>query len=144
MKIKDLKKEIVETAHKFLFIQTIHLIDETDSAVKFRPVIDTSTFIQIYHNISTETINYVLIHSFQRIYGRDCCDGKGHRHPFENPATHDFSAQGSRHITLYEFMKEIENYLIEKELIRTNHRIQMEKFSNNYKLNLDLLCHVKL
>lgn len=117
MKIEDLKKEIFETAYKFPFIKTTHLVDETDSAVKFRLVIDTSTFIQIYHNISTETINYVLIHSFQRIYGRDCFDGKWHRHPFENPASHDFSTEGSQYITLFEFMKEIETYLVEKGLI---------------------------
>lgn len=117
MKIEDLKKEIFETAYKFPFIQTIHLLDETDSAVKFRFVIDASTFIQIYHNISTETVNYVLIHSFQRIYGRDCCDGKWHRHPFENPSSHEFSSEGSRCITLFEFLNEVEIYLVEKGLI---------------------------
>jgi len=67
MKIEDLKKEILETANQFPFIQTICLIDETDAAVKYRLEIDASTFIQVYHNISTETINYVFIHSFQRL-----------------------------------------------------------------------------
>jgi len=117
MKIESLKKEIFETAHKFFYIKTIYLIDETDSAIKFRLEIDASTFIQIYHNLATETINYVCIHSFQRIYGRDCCDGKWHRHPFDNPSSHDFSLEGSRHISLYEFLKEMEIYLIEKGLI---------------------------
>lgn len=117
MKIEDLKKEIFETAHNFPFIQTIYLIDETDAAVKLRLEIDTATFIQIYHNIATETINYILIHSSQRIYGRDCCDGKWHRHPFDNPSTHDFSFEGSRFISSYEFLKEVEIYLIEKGLI---------------------------
>ena len=91
MKIDDVKREIFETAHQFSFLQTIYLIDETDFAVKFRLEINASTFIQIYHNISTDTISYVLVHSFQRFYGRDCCSGKWHRHPFENPASHDFS-----------------------------------------------------
>ena len=67
MKIEDLKREIFETTYNFPLIQTIHLIDETDSTIKFRLLIDASTFIQIYHNITTETINYVLIHSFQRL-----------------------------------------------------------------------------
>lgn len=117
MKIEDLKREIFETAYNFPFIKTIHLIDEIDSAIKFRLLIDASTFIQIYHNITTETVNFILIHSFQRIYGRDCCDGKWRRHPFENPSTHDFSAESSRHITLYGFMKEIETFLSEKGLV---------------------------
>lgn len=117
MKIDDLKQEILGAARKFPFIQTIYLIDETDSALKFRLEIDASTFIQVYHNISTGTINYVFIHSSQRIYGRDCCDGKWHLHPFDNPATHDFSLEGYRHISLYEFLEEVEIYLIQKRLI---------------------------
>lgn len=117
MKIDDVKKEIIEIARKFPFIQMIYLIDATDSALKFRLEIDTSTFIQIYHNISTETINYVFVHSSQRIYGRDCCDGKWHRHPFDNPSTHDFSLEGTRHISLYEYLEEVEEYLIKKGLL---------------------------
>ena len=53
MKIDEVKKEIVETARQFPFIQTIYLVDETDSILKFRFEIDASTFIQIYYNIST-------------------------------------------------------------------------------------------
>jgi hypothetical protein len=40
-----------------------------------------------------------------------------HRHPFENPASHDFSVEGSRPISLEEFLEEVERYLIEKGLI---------------------------
>ncbi len=117
MKIKDLKEEIFEVVIQFPFIKTIYLIDETDSALKYRLEIDAATFIQIYHNTSTETINYVFIHNSQRIYGRDCCDGKWHCHPFDNPSTHDFSAEGSRRVTLSEFLGEVEIYLLEKGLI---------------------------
>lgn len=117
MKINDVKQEIFDAAYQFPFIKTIFLIDETDSALKYRLEIDAATFIQIYHNISTETINYVFIHSSQRIYGRDCCDGKWHRHPFENPSTHDFSLEGSRYISSDEFLEEVEIYLIGKGLI---------------------------
>jgi hypothetical protein len=117
MKINDVKQEIFEAAHQFPFIKAIYLIDETDSALKYRLEIDTASFIQIYHNISTETINYVFIHNSQRIYGRDCCDGKWHRHPFDNPSTHDFSAEGARHVSLYEFLEEVEIYLIQKGLL---------------------------
>jgi hypothetical protein len=104
MTIKTLKLRISETTHKFPFIKKIHLIDETDSAVKFLLELDALTFIQIYHNISTKTVNYLLMHCWQRIYGRDCCDGKWHRHPFENPASHDFSVEGSCPISLEEFL----------------------------------------
>lgn len=85
MTINELKRDIVATAKNFYFIRAIQLLDETDSTVKFRMEIEDLTFIQIYQNISSGTINYLLVHSFMRIYGRDCCSGKWHRHPFENP-----------------------------------------------------------
>jgi len=116
LNIDDVKQEIFETANQFSFLQKIHLIDETDFAVKFRLEINASTFIQIYHNVSTDTISYILVHGLQRFYGRDCCSGIWHRHPFENPASHDFSPEGSQPISFNEFLKEVECFLIEKEL----------------------------
>ncbi len=103
MSIDELKDEIFSTARKFPFIKETHLIDETDSAIKFRLEIDIATFIQIYHNIHTGTVNYILIHGNQRIYGRDCCDGKWHRHPFEDPSAHDFSTAGTIPAVLHNF-----------------------------------------
>jgi len=117
MNIDELKNDIFSTATKFSFIKETHLINETDSAIKFRLEIDIATFIQTYHNIRTGTINYILILGNQRIYGRDCCEGKWHRHPFENPSSHDFSAVDAKPATLYDFLKEVEEYLVVKGLI---------------------------
>jgi len=75
------------------------------------------TFIQIYHNVSTGTINYILINGFLRFYGRNCCGGKWHRHPFNDPASHDFSSEGKENVTLYEFVKEVEDFLFKSDLL---------------------------
>lgn len=107
-KNEDVKKEIFETARRFSFIQRISLIDETNSAVKHRLEINASTFMQIYHNISAETISYVLVYSLQKFYGRDCCSRKWHYHPFENPASHDFSPEGCQPIFLDKFLRNVE------------------------------------
>jgi hypothetical protein len=117
MTIDNLKDEIVETRNKFQFIKSVKLVDETDSAVKFRFEIDNSTFIQLYHNISTGTINYLLIHGLMRFYGRDCCDGKWHRHPFNDPSSHDFSSEGTHGISLVEFVKEVEDFLFKSDIL---------------------------
>lgn len=117
MTIDKIKKEIKETASKFSFVKSVRLLDETDSAVKFRLEIDNLTFIQIYQNISYGTINYVLVRSFMRVYGRDCCDGTWHRHPFEDPSSYDFSIDGSEIVSLFDFLLEVEEYLIEQGLI---------------------------
>lgn len=117
MNIDALKDDIFFTAKKFSFIKETHLIDETDSAIKFRLEIDIATFIQVYHNVRSGTVNYILIQSNQRIYGRDCCNRKWHRHPFENPSSHDFSVAGAKPIILYDFLKEVEEYVVVKGLI---------------------------
>jgi len=110
--IEGLKKEIIATSRKFAFINEIRLLDETDSAVKFRMIIDNLNFIQVYQNISSGTVNYLLVHGFMRVYGRDCCDGTWHKHPFGNPSSHNFSPEATKHVSLYEFLKEVEKYLI--------------------------------
>ena len=117
MTIDGLKKEIIRTGKNFKFIKSINLIDETDFAVKFRFEIDNSTFIQIYHNTSTGTINYLLIHGFMRFYGRDSYGGKWHRHPFNDPSSHDFSFEGSKSVSLNEFLKEVEGFLLQSNLL---------------------------
>ncbi len=117
MTIAQVKKEIVETASQFPFIKTIRLLDETDSAVKFRLEIDTLTFIQVYHNVATGTVNFLLMQNFVRVYGRDCCSNKWHRHPFENPAAHDFSREGAKAISLFTFLGEVEEFLIKSGLL---------------------------
>ena len=42
MSIEQVKAEIVSTASSFPFVRSVQLVDETDSAVKFRLFIDDS------------------------------------------------------------------------------------------------------
>ena len=117
MKISGVKEEVVKVAKLFPFIRAVILVDETDNAVKYRLEIDEQTFIQIYQNVKTGTINYLLIRGLSRIFGRDCCGGRWHKHPFENPMGHDFSTEGSKPVSLYEFLKEVEEILIKENLL---------------------------
>ncbi|MFH0967535.1 MAG: hypothetical protein V1862_07625 [Methanobacteriota archaeon] len=64
-------------------------------------------YSQFYFNEKTGVTNYVLIGALGRLYGRDCFDGRWHRHPFEKPEEHDFSEEGSRKLGPDEFLCEI-------------------------------------
>ena len=100
MSIEEAKAEIASTTRWFPFIGSVLLVDETDSAVKYRFFIDASLFVQIYRNVETGTTNYVLIRDFMRVYARDCYDGIWHRHPFEDPDEHNSSTDGRREVIL--------------------------------------------
>jgi hypothetical protein len=111
---EQLKLEIYTTLQQFDYIREVVILDETDAAIKIRGKIDETTFIQIYQNIKTGTISYLLVSNLVRIYGRDCCTGFWHRHPFNEPNGHDFSSAGVKPVTLAEFLIEIEEFLIRK------------------------------
>jgi hypothetical protein len=51
------------------------------------------------------------------MYGRDCDGGTWHRHPRSAPNTHDFSAEGSRVVTLHYFLAEVQQILQDKGLL---------------------------
>ena len=112
MSIEEVKADILSTSGSFPFIRSVQWVDETDSAVKSRLFIEVSLFVQIYHNVETGTTNYVLIRNFSRVYGRDCCDGIWHTHPFEAPDEHDFSPEGSKSVSLWDFLCEVEEILL--------------------------------
>lgn len=117
MSISELQREIEDTALKFNFIRNTVKVDATDFSVKYRLMIDEDFYIQIYTNTRNGTTGLTLVLHGQRIYGRDSEDWKWHRHPFENPDVHDFSEEGSRKVTLEEFLQEVQDILEKVELI---------------------------
>ena len=117
MSINELQREIEDTAGEFRFIRDVVRVDVTDVSVKYRLIIEKDFYIQIYINIRNGTTGFVLILHGQRIYGRDSEDWKWHQHPFENPDTHDFSPEGSRKVSLEEFLWEVQDILEEVELV---------------------------
>lgn len=115
--IKKVISEIEKTSLKFPFIKKLVKIDETKHTVKYRLVIEEDLFVQVYINIENDTFGFVLINKGQRIYGRDAVEGKWHRHTFENPFGHDFSAAGSKKVNLQEFLIEVQEMLDSENLL---------------------------
>lgn len=114
---KKVIKEIEETALTFTFIKKSVRLDETEHTVKYRLIIEEDLFVQVYVNAENNTTGFVLINKGQRIYGRDAIEGKWHRHTFEDPLSHDFSAKGAKKVTLKEFLMEVQEILDRESLL---------------------------
>ena len=117
MSIDELEQEIINTVSQYHYIKQVVTILKTSNTIKARLEITSSMYIQIYQNIQKNLVNYVLIMGNQRIYGRDCDGGKWHRHPVENPDSHDFSDEGAREVKLDEFLLEVGDILIQLGIV---------------------------
>lgn len=107
----DLEKDVLQTVAHWAYVRHVTLVDKTEHALKMRLHIDSACFIQIYANPSKSLFSYTLVLNRVRIFGRDCDGGIWHRHPFHDPESHDFSAEGSSSITLSEFLAEAQHIL---------------------------------
>ena len=117
MKLEEVIAEIEEVSQRFPFILEIIKLDETRYSVKYLLMLADDFFVQVYQNVRSGTIGLALIYRGQRLYGRDREGGQWHRHPFENPMEHDFSPEGSREVSLEEFLEEVQEVLEREGLI---------------------------
>lgn len=115
-KIEDILKELIQISKAPLF-QKLVILDITSSILKARLVIDADIYIQIYENVRRPKASYTLIVGSNRFYGKDMREGLWHKHPIENPEIHDDSKEASKSITIFEFVQEVKEILIQKELI---------------------------
>lgn len=117
MTINELVEEIETVAGEFEFIRNAVKTDVTDFSVKYRLMIAEDFYIHVYINPRNGTTGLALILYGQRLYGRDSEDWKWHRHPFEDPDSHDFSAEGSKEVRLEGFLQEVRGFLERESLI---------------------------
>ena len=85
--------------------------DQSQHVLKARLYVSPNLFVQVYRNDRFDTTNLVLVHDDRRIFGRDQLSGDWHRHPADDPAIHDASAEGQRSVSLDEFLDEVEAVL---------------------------------
>ena len=120
--VDQVEQEIAATASGFSFIRRVTILDKTvrfahrrlrltANTIKSRLEVSRTCFIQIYRNVKKNLTNFVLIAGNTRIYGRDCDGGNWHRHPYEEPDSHDFSHEGSRQVELSEFLQDVQEIL---------------------------------
>ena len=98
-------------------VDFVQILDMGRYTFKARLYIQSDLFVQIYRNELYDTTNLVLILGRKRIYGRDALNGEWHRHPMENPALHDTSAEGGKEVNLMAFWQEVEEVLAKLKLV---------------------------
>jgi hypothetical protein len=105
------EQRVREEASRFAFIRSIATLDKTANTVKLRLHITAGCFVQVYANVRKELLSYTLVLHQARLYGRDN-DGTGwHRHPHTTPEDHDLSDEGTRPVSLTEFLEEVQQIL---------------------------------
>lgn len=117
MNAGTVEMDVRRTVAQWVFVQRVETIDKTDFTVKMRLHIDVECFVQVYANTHKELTSYTLVLNRARIFGRDSEGGQWHRHPADAPDQHDFSPEGQRPVTLFEFLAEIQQILQEKGLL---------------------------
>lgn len=117
MTTDDFEQDVLFVVTQFAFIRRAVKLDKADHAVKMRLYIDNECFVQIYTNIGKGLLSFTLIMNRIRIYGRDCEGGAWHRHPYDAPKTHDFSAEGQRVVTLAQFLAEVQQILQAEDIL---------------------------
>mgnify|MGYP001077010165 CR=1 FL=1 len=115
--IDDWEQEITAAASAFSFVQTVLTTDKNPTALKMRLSLGPELFVQVYVNVATGTQNFVLVLGRQRLYARDCVGSVWHRHPYSDPDAHDFSVEGTRPVTVVEFLAEVQELVEEADLL---------------------------
>jgi hypothetical protein len=115
--LDDLMLEVQTILGAYGFIRAVADLDRTDNALRFRLIIDETMFIQVYANSSKRKLNFALVGSGQRIFGRDSEGGRWHTHPFAAPESHEFDGDAGKPVTLSEFVMEVEELLIKESLL---------------------------
>ena len=115
MNLEDFFDILEIAASKYLW--KLRIPAKTDNAVKARIQISDNIYVQFYFHQISGTTNYVLVGWNNRLYGRDCIGGSWHRHPFENPQTHDITDEGTKTVTPEEFLDEVVELLLKEELL---------------------------
>lgn len=85
--------------------------------LKARLYVSPQVFVQVYRNDDYDSTSFVVVAHGNRLYGRDQLRGKWHRHPHDNPDTHDTGTEGAYSVDLLQFLAEADAVLKKAGLI---------------------------
>ena len=111
MNTEQHQDEIEQIASEFPFVSEVFSLHRGPNTLKVRLKITSECFVQVYQNLRKGIVNYVLVAGSGRVYGKDCDGGRWHRHPANDPDSHDFSREGSKEVDLREFLEEVYDVL---------------------------------
>lgn len=115
--IDDLVRETEAGAHRHWFVQSLRVVDRTDSTITMHLAIGDNFFIQVFFSHRSQRLNLALVGSGGRLYGRDRESGVWHLHPFDDPDRHETSLLGMSPAPVAQFLAEVEEILVDNDLI---------------------------
>ena len=115
--IKELHAEAQEAMDGCWFIQSMQVMDRTDSTLTLKFNIRIDLFVHVFLGETTGTLYFALIHGGHRIFGIDRASGGWHQHPFEAPHRHVPFPQGLEPKPLLTFLSMVEALLIQHDLL---------------------------
>ncbi|MCI0494801.1 hypothetical protein L0Z72_07315 [candidate division KSB1 bacterium] len=115
--IEELLMAADDALVNYTYYQRREILHQGKGYVKLRLYISRNLFVQINRNEIANLTNLVLLQDFNRIYSRDEYHGKWHRHPISDPDDHNHSDEGTKPVTLDEFLLEVDSILKEKGLV---------------------------
>jgi hypothetical protein len=115
--VENLIREVQLALSRYPYYVRYETISRGTHFVKLRLIIVKGLFVQINRNETTSLTNLALNQGTHRIYGRDEYRGNWHRHSASAPERHDPSPEGSRPITLTEFLVEVDALLHTRGLV---------------------------
>jgi len=106
--VAQLAADLQRALQSRVYIRRLDWLTVGRSIIKARLYLEPDLFVQVYRNDQFDTTNLVLIHAGRRLYARDQLGGEWHCHPTHDPDLHDKSAEGSKAISLDEFLDKVE------------------------------------
>lgn len=117
MHIADLLLELHKVEHQAWFVREIAELDLTDDALRVRLDVGEGLVVQVFLSETTGRCSFALVQGNQRIYGRDRENGAWHRHPYQEPSSHELTPEGVSPYPLRQFLAEVQEILLIHELI---------------------------
>ena len=115
--IESLYSEAQEAIDKVWFVQSIELIEQTDSVISLRLYRKADLFVQAFLGEISNSLYFALVEKGQRIFGMDREGGEWHLHPFELPTAHLFLNEGLEPNPLLRFLARVERILLDNNLL---------------------------
>jgi hypothetical protein len=111
MNVSTLLAALHQAVRDRAYFTQLVVSDQSQNVLKARLYLAPNLFVQVYRNDRFDTTNLVVVHNDRRIFGRDQLSSRWHRHPVDDPASHDFGPEGQRGVDLREFLDEVESVL---------------------------------
>lgn len=102
--VEELLSEVHQALSRYSYYARCETISRGIHYGKFRLIINNDLFVQVNRNETASFTNFALISGTQRIFGRDEYQGNWHQHPASAPERHDHDLEGSRPVSLIEFL----------------------------------------